>query len=122
MDPIFEHPVFDSARQKFKPVIRQLVKHKKPLKTRCTLISSVGATRYSLSQNKLGLLMREQLSSIVNEVIRTIYFYFFMKRSIHPNKTLKTTYTLKTQGYLYTFYASSCFFKDLSTNIKNKVP
>ena len=45
-----------------------------------------------------------------------------MKRLIHRNKTLKSTYTLKTQGYLYTFYASSCFFKDLRTNIKNKVP
>ena len=98
MDPIFEHPVFDSAREKFKPVVRQLEKHKKPLKTRCTLISSVGATRYSLSQNKLGLLMREQLSSIVNEVIGAIYFYFFMKRLIHANKTLKSTCTLKTQG------------------------
>ena len=43
-----------------------------------------------------------------------------MKRLIHANKTV-STYTLKTQGYLYTFYASSCFFKDLRTNIKNKV-
>ena len=61
-------------------------------------------------------------SSIVNEAIETIYlFIFFMKRLIHANKTL-STYTLKTQGYLYTFYASSCFFKDLRTNIKNKVP
>ena len=48
-------------------------------------------------------------------------YLFFMKRLIHENKTL-STYTLKTQGYLYTFYASSCFFKDLRTNIKNKVP
>ena len=36
-------------------------------------------------------------------------FIFFMKRLINTNKTL-STYTLKTQGYLYTFYASSCFF------------
>ena len=50
-----------------------------------------------------------------------IYYYFSMKRLIHANKTL-STYTLKAQGYLYTFYASSCFFKDLRTNIKNKVP
>ena len=50
------------------------------------------------------------------------FFFFLMKRLIHANKTLKSTYTLKTQGYLYTFYASSCFFKDLRTNIKNKVP
>ena len=41
-----------------------------------------------------------------------------MKRLIHANKTL-STYALKTQGYLYTFYT---FFKDLRTIIKNKVP
>ena len=62
------------------------------------------------------------MSSIAIEAMGTIYlFIFFMKRLIHANKTL-STYTLKTQGYLYTFYASSCFFKDLRTNIKNKVP
>ena len=43
-----------------------------------------------------------------------IYYYFSMKRLIHANKTL-STYTLKAQDYLYTFYASSCFFKDLRT-------
>ena len=31
--------------------------------------------------------------------------YFFMKKLIHANKTLKSTYALKTQSYLYTFYA-----------------
>ena len=36
-------------------------------------------------------------------------FIFFMKRLIHANETLSTD-TLKTQGYLYTFYAFSCFF------------
>ena len=46
-----------------------------------------------------------------------IYYYFSMKRLIHANKTL-STYTLKAQGYLYTFYASSCFFKDLRTTTK----
>ena len=52
----------------------------------------------------------KDLSSIVNEVIGTIYFLsFFMKRLMHANKTLKNTYTLKAQGYLYTFYTSSCF-------------
>ena len=29
------------------------------------------------------------------------FFFFFMKRLIHANKTLKNTYTLKTQGYLF---------------------
>ena len=41
MDPIFEHPVFDSAREKMKRFIRQLEKHRKPLKTRCALVSNV---------------------------------------------------------------------------------
>ena len=45
---------------------------------------------------------------------RQYIFYFFYEEI--------STYTLKTQGYLYIFYASSCFFKDLRTNIKNKVP
>ena len=49
-----------------------------------------------------------------------IYLFIFMKRLIHANKTV-STYTLKTQGYLYRFYAPSCFFKDLRTNMKNKV-
>ena len=61
-------------------------------------------------------------SSIVNEVIATTYFYFFMKRLIHAYKTLKSTYTLKTQGYLHILCLLVLFFKDLSTNIKNKVP
>ena len=63
MDPIFEHPVFDSAREKLKRVIRSLKNHRKPLKTRCTLVSNVGATRYSLSQNRSDLLIRERLYS-----------------------------------------------------------
>ena len=55
MDPIFEHPVFDSEREK----------------TRCTLVSNVGATRYFPSQNRLGLVMRERLYSM-SVVIVTI--------------------------------------------------
>ena len=48
MDPIFEHPVFDSEREK----------------TCCTLVSNVGATKYFPSQNRLGLVMRERLYSM----------------------------------------------------------
>ena len=59
MDPIFEHPVFDSAREKVIRVIRQYEKPQEALKTRCILVSNVGATRCFLSQNKSGLLMRE---------------------------------------------------------------
>ena len=50
MDPIFEHPGFDSAWEKMKRFMRQLVKSQKPLKTRCTLVSNVGATMFSLSE------------------------------------------------------------------------
>ena len=63
MDPIFEHPVFDSAREK--------MKHLKTLKTCSTLVSNVVATIYFLLQDKLGLLMREHLYSI-SVVIATI--------------------------------------------------
>ena len=46
MDPIFEHPVFDSARNKVKRVMRQLEKACKPFKTHCTLVSNVEATMF----------------------------------------------------------------------------
>ena len=59
----------------------------------------------ALEIKKLDLTRYCAVSSIVNEVIGTIYFLFyfifFMKRLIHANKT---------QDYLYTFYASSCLF------------
>ena len=51
------------------------------------------------------------VSSIVNEVIGTVYFLFFMKRLINANKTLKNTYTLKTQGYLYILCLLMLFLK-----------
>ena len=39
--------------------------HKKPLKTRCTLVSNVGATRYFLSRNRSGLLRKERMYSTI---------------------------------------------------------
>ena len=71
MDPIFEHPIFDSTREKMKRFLRQLEKSQKPLKTRCTLVSNVGATIYFLLQNRSGLLMGEHLYSM-SVVIVTI--------------------------------------------------
>ena len=71
MDPIFEHPVFDTARERVKCVIRHLKNPKKNLKTRCTLVSNVGATMYFPSQNRLGLLAKERLYS-TNVVIVAI--------------------------------------------------
>ena len=65
---------------------------------------------------RLGLVEAHQtvfVSSVVNKVIGTIYFilFFFMKRLIHANKTLKSTYTLKTQGYLYILCLLMLFLK-----------
>ena len=72
MDPIFEHPVFDSAREKMKNVLQDSLKnHRKLLKTRCTLVSNVVAIIYFLLQNKSGLLMRKHHYSM-SVVIVTI--------------------------------------------------
>ena len=71
MDPIFEHPVFNSAREKLKRFIIQLKKSQEALKTRCTLVSNVVATIYFLLQNRSCLLMREHLYS-ASVVIVTI--------------------------------------------------
>ena len=40
MDPIFEHPIFDSAREKMKYFTRQLEKLQEKFETCCTLVSS----------------------------------------------------------------------------------
>ena len=60
---------------------------------------------YTFHNKYAFFIIRQYLSSRVNEVIGTIYFLFFifflMKRLIHANKKLKSTYTLKTLGYLY---------------------
>ena len=71
MDPIFEHPVFDSARERMKHFIRHLEKLQEPLKTRCTFVSNMLATIYFLLQSRIDLLMREHLHS-TNVEIATI--------------------------------------------------
>ena len=43
--------------------------------------------------------------------------YYFMNKLIHANKTLKSTYTLKTQSYLYTFYAYHLYIPSKNENI-----
>ena len=68
MDPIFEHPVFDSATKKVNHII--LKNHRNPLKTRCTLVSSVGATMFFLSKNRSGLLTKERLYSTSVEIAK----------------------------------------------------
>ena len=53
MDPIFKHPVFDSAREKVKRVIRKLEKSQEALENlKLTLVSNVGATIYFPLQNR----------------------------------------------------------------------
>ena len=69
MDPIFEHLVFDSSREKMKRFIRQLEKHRKPLKTHCTLVSYVEAVMFFLLQNRSGLLTKERLYSTSVEIV-----------------------------------------------------
>ena len=59
MNPIFEHPVLDSVRERVKCVINNFKNHRTPLKTCFTLVSTVGATRYFLLQNRSGLHTRE---------------------------------------------------------------
>ena len=71
MSPIFEHAVFDSARERMKHFIRHLEKLQEPLKTRCTSVSNMLAAIYFLLQNRSDLLMREHLYS-TNVEIATI--------------------------------------------------
>ena len=49
-------------------------------------------------------------------------FYFFLKRLIHANKTLKAHIRLKHKVIYIHFMPPYAFFKDLRTKIKNKVP
>ena len=65
---------------------------------------------------RLGLVEAHQtvfVSSVVNKVIGTIYFifFFFMKRLIHANKTLKSTYTLKHKVIYIHFMPPHAFLK-----------
>ena len=55
--------------KRWKVLQGSLKNHRKPLKTCCTLVSNVGATRYFLSQNRSGLLMREWSYSTSAEVV-----------------------------------------------------
>ena len=72
MDPIFEHPVFDSARERVKCEIRQLEKPQEaPENSLYTCFKCVEATMYFPLQNKLDLQTREHLYS-TSVVIVTI--------------------------------------------------
>ena len=72
MDPIFEHPLFDSARETMKSFIRQLEKSQETLENSLYTCFKCGSNAiYFLSQNRSGLLMREHLYSM-SVVIVTI--------------------------------------------------
>ena len=61
MNPILEHPVFDSAREKLKRVIRLLQKPQKALENSLyTCFKCGGNNTFS---NRSGLLMKERLYS-----------------------------------------------------------
>ena len=61
MDPIFEHPAFDSAREKMKRFIRRIEKSQEDFENSLCTCFKCGSTIYFLLQNKLGQLMREHL-------------------------------------------------------------
>ena len=63
MDPIFEHPVFDSARESVKCVIRQLEKPQKTFENSLCTCFKCGSNNYFPSQNMSKLLMKEHLYS-----------------------------------------------------------
>ena len=64
MDPIFEHPVFDSARDKMKRFIRQLEKSQEAFENSLYTCFKCGSNNIFLLQNRSGLLMREHLYSM----------------------------------------------------------
>ena len=71
MDPIFEHPVFDSAREKVKRAIRQLEKPPAAPENLLYTCFKCGSNKIFPSQNRLSLLMRERPYSMT-AVIGTI--------------------------------------------------
>ena len=71
MDQIFEHPVFDSAREMMKRFIRQLEKSQEALKNSLYTCFSCGSNNVFSLQNRSDLLMKERLYSM-SVVIVTI--------------------------------------------------
>ena len=63
MDPIFEHPVFDSAREKMKRFIRQLEKSQEALENLLYTCFKFVSKMFFLLQNRSGLLTKERLYS-----------------------------------------------------------
>ena len=71
MDPIFEHPVFDSAREKMKRFIRQFQKLQEAFENLLYNCFKCGSNNIFSVPNKLGLPMKEHLYSM-SVVIVTI--------------------------------------------------
>ena len=69
MDPIFEHPVFDSAREKIKRFIGQLEKPQETLENSLYTCFKCGSNNVFLLQNRAGLLTKERLCSMSAEIV-----------------------------------------------------
>ena len=63
MDPIFEYPVFDSARENMKRFIRQLEKSQEAHENSLYTCFKCGSSNVFLLQNRPGLLAKERLYS-----------------------------------------------------------
>ena len=71
MDPIFEHPVFDSAKKKINRFIRQHEKLQEVFENSLYTCFKCGAARYFLLQIRSDLLTKGRLCSM-SAVIATI--------------------------------------------------
>ena len=76
MDPIFEHPVFDSAREKMKRFIRQLEKSQEALENSLYTCFKCRSNNVFLLQNRSGLPKRERLysTSVVTTLSESFWF------------------------------------------------
>ena len=65
MDPFFEHPIFDKAKEKILSFIRQLEKPQETFESFLYICFKCGSNKiFSVTENRSGLLIRERLYSI----------------------------------------------------------
>ena len=64
MDPFYEHPIFDKAKEKILSFIRQLEKPQEIFESLLYTCFKCGSKKiFSMTENRLGLLIRERLYS-----------------------------------------------------------
>ena len=68
IDPVFEHPVFDSAREKMKRFIKQLEKSQETFENLFYTFSNVVGKMFFLLQDRSGLLTKERPYSTSVEI------------------------------------------------------